>query len=323
VPSTRTPRYELAAGIRCVPPNALVHVAAPPSAYVVIGAGKTAIDTCLWLLERGVDPGLICWIKPREPWLANRVRFQPSELIRETLEGLALQMEAVAKSETVDEVFAQLNAAGVLLCIDESVTPSAYRCATVTEGELAELRRIERVVRLGWVQRIDIDRIVLDHGSIPTDATALHIDCTASGISKREKLLVFGEKKIVLQSVRICQPAFSAALIGHVEATYGDSSTKNQICPAIPYPERPLDWLSMTLAGVMTEYQWSRDKALRSWLQGCRLNVYRGMADLAKTDAEAAELMQRFRNNVFPATMKLEQLLSEPEYASSGSKNHV
>jgi len=160
------------------------------------------------------------------------------------------------------------------------------------------------------VRRIDRDRIVLEQGSLLTDPACLHIDCTASGISKREKLPVFDESKIVLQSVRICQPAFSAALIGHVEATYDDSSKKNEICQAIPYPESPLDWLTMTLAGVMTEYGWSRDKALRTWLQDCRLNVYRGMAELARSDPEAGELMRRFRDNVLPATAKLREFLA-------------
>ena len=109
--------------------------------------------------------------------------------------------------------------------------------------------------------------------------------------------------------MRVCQPAFSAALIGHVEAAYTDPATKNEICEAVPYPERPIDWLRMTLAGVMIESRWSRDKALRDWIQNCRLNVYRGSAERVKIDAEASALMQRFRNNVMPAVMKLQQFL--------------
>jgi hypothetical protein len=309
VPATHKPAYEVAPGVRCVPPNDLVRIQEPPSAYVVVGAGKTAIDVCLWLLQSGVDPRKIQWIKPREPWLANRLRFQPGKLQKDTYEGLALQSEAVVKSETVDEVFAHLSAARLLLRVDERVEPTAYRCATVSEQELVQLRRIEHVVRLGRVKRIEAEQIVLERGSIPADAQRLYVDCTAGGISKRDKLPVFGEGRIVLQSVRVCQPAFSAALIGHVEAAYTDTAAKNAICQAIPYPEKPMDWLRMTLAGTMLEYGWSRDKALREWLQNCRLNLYRGAAELANSDPAVGALMQRFRNTVMPATMKLQQFL--------------
>jgi hypothetical protein len=309
IPATHKPAYEVAPGIRCLPPNDLVRVGEPPSAYVVVGAGKTAIDVCLWLLQSGVDPGKIRWIKPREPWLLNRLRFQPGTLQKDTYEGLALQAEAVAESETVDEVFARLSAARLLLRVDERVAPTAYRCATVSEQELAQLRRIEHVVRLGRVKRIETEQVVLERGSIPADGKCLYVDCTAGGISKRNKLPVFGEGKIVLQAVRVCQPVFSAALIGHAEAAYTDTVAKNAICQAIPYPERPMDWLRMTLAGTMLEYGWSRDEALRDWLQNCRLNLYRGAVDLAKSDPEMGALMQRFRSSVMPATMKLQRFL--------------
>ncbi len=54
---------------------------------------------------------------------------------------------------------------------------------------------------------------------------------------------VFDGNRITLQWVRLCQPTFSAALIGHVEATYNDEAEKNQLCAPIPLPTVPLDWL--------------------------------------------------------------------------------
>jgi hypothetical protein len=58
-----------------VTPGELVDLAQSPDGYVILGAGKTGIDTCLWLLEIGVSPDAIRWIKPREAWLLNRRYF--------------------------------------------------------------------------------------------------------------------------------------------------------------------------------------------------------------------------------------------------------
>jgi hypothetical protein len=57
IPATHPPKYTVAAGVRCVPLNDLTRISQPQPAYVVVGAGKTGIDACLWLLEHGVDPG--------------------------------------------------------------------------------------------------------------------------------------------------------------------------------------------------------------------------------------------------------------------------
>jgi hypothetical protein len=38
---------------------------------VIVGAGKTAMDTCLWLLGHGIAPQRLTWIKPRDAWLLN------------------------------------------------------------------------------------------------------------------------------------------------------------------------------------------------------------------------------------------------------------
>ena len=48
---------------------------------------------------------------------------------------------------------------------------------------------------------------------------------------------VFGDDRIVLQTVRHCQQVFSAAFIGHVEASYDDQATKNELCTVVPHPD--------------------------------------------------------------------------------------
>lgn len=45
--------------------------------YFAIGAGKTGIDACLWLLERGFESSrLIRWIMPSDRWLLDRAKSE-------------------------------------------------------------------------------------------------------------------------------------------------------------------------------------------------------------------------------------------------------
>ena len=56
VPATHAPGYRVAPEVTCVPPNELPRIRQPWPAYVVVGSGKTGIDTCLWLLQNGREP---------------------------------------------------------------------------------------------------------------------------------------------------------------------------------------------------------------------------------------------------------------------------
>ena len=94
-------------------------------------------------------------------------------------------MEIVAASISVDQMFDELVQRGALLQFDHSVRPTMYRCCTVTVAELDEQRRIHNVVRMGRVQKIGLDRIDLDHGTIPTSSETVHVDCTADGLANR------------------------------------------------------------------------------------------------------------------------------------------
>ena len=108
VPSTHPPHYAVAPGIVCVPPNDLPRIANAHAAYVVIGAGKTGMDACIWLLQNGADPGSIRWIMPRDSWLMNRANYQPGEeFFARGLQSGADQVEALAEADSIDDVFAQ------------------------------------------------------------------------------------------------------------------------------------------------------------------------------------------------------------------------
>jgi hypothetical protein len=65
--------------VRLIPVNDLVRPTGPASGYTVIGGGKTAMDACSWLLDSGVPPEVIRWIRPRDAWLLDRAS-RPSRL---------------------------------------------------------------------------------------------------------------------------------------------------------------------------------------------------------------------------------------------------
>ncbi|MEQ1788008.1 MAG: NAD(P)/FAD-dependent oxidoreductase [Acidimicrobiales bacterium] len=312
VPSTSAPSFAVGADVAFVPLNQLPRVAASYERFVVIGAGKTGMDACVWLLENGADPDAITWVVPRDSWVLNRANFQPGdEFFARFTKSIADQVEAVVQAESVDDLFARLEACDELRRIDATVTPEAYHCAILSDGELVQLRRIRNVVRMGHVTSIEADEIRLDHGTIPTSASTLHVDCSAVGIPTHPSVPVFAGDRITLQWVRTCQPTFSAAFIGHVEAAYDDEVEKNRRCTPIVPPTVPLDWLHMFKVELATRMVWAADDGIGHWLATNRLD---GISGTIRTrlgvDVEATEHLGRYLTNIQPAAAKLDQLLA-------------
>ena len=319
VPSTHPPSYDVADGVTCVPVNLLPRRAAGFDDYVVVGAGKTGMDACCWLLQHGVDPDRIRWIVPRDSWILNRANFQPGEEnFARFCASLANQAEAGATATSVDDLFAQLEATDELRRIDHDVTPRAYHCAILSDVELTELRRISGVVRLGHVRSIDQDDIELDGGTVPTSPRTLHVDCSATGIPKRPAVPIFQDGLITLQFVRPCQPAFSSALIGHVEAAVdGGIDDKNALLTPIVPPDEPLDFLRMYIAGSRNRGAWNGHAEIETWLRESRLDpVSHLIASMAGVDDEVTAQLGRFLTNVEPALENLERLLAAESTAS-------
>jgi hypothetical protein len=293
-----------------VAPNELPMIDGAARGYVVVGAGKTGIDACLWLLAMGVDPDDIRWIMPRDSWLLDRTKIQPGvDFFVSTVGGYALQLEASALATSIEDLFERLEGTGQLLRLDPDVRPAMYRCATVTVAELERLRRITGIVRMGRVRSIEVDTITLDGGTIPTSADVLHVDCTADGLERRPAVPVFAGDRITLQTVRACQQVLSAAIIGHVETAYSDQSRQNELCTAIPHPDSDIDWLNTTLGNAVNLSRWGRDRAMASWLSNARLNIQIGL-DGAPTPEQTAILVKVGRH-MTPAIANLRRLLAE------------
>lgn len=310
VPAMRRPTYEVAEDARVVPPNALFDLKAPADAYVVIGAGKTGMDACLWLLAQGADPEKIRWVMPRDSWMMDRANVQPgAEFFEASLGGMAMELEIVLQSKSLDDLFTTLETRGRLLRLHADVQPTMYRCATVTTAELDQLRRIRHVIRLGRVQRVGGNRIDLDGGSIATTRGTLHIDCTADGLERRPPRAVFDGSRLTLQSVRTCQQVFSAAFIAHVEATGAADPVKNDICRPVPHPDSSMDWLRAALADFRNGQRWQQDEELMAWLAACRLDVTAAFAE-GVDPSDVMQVLGRMLPLVPAAIEKLETLIA-------------
>ena len=318
VPSIREPLYEVAPDAHCVPINELPKHAHAFERFVVVGAGKTGMDACLFLLKHGIDPAAISWVMPRDSWMLDRALIQPgAEFGRRAFEGFAKQIEAIAAAESFDDLFDRIEAAGQLLRFDPEVRPTMYRCATVTRAELEQLRRIDDVIRMGHVKRIDADAITFDGGTRPTSPATLHVDCSADGLANRPAVPVFADDRITLQSVRTCQQVFSAAFIGHVEVAYDGDDEKNGFCQVVPHPDDDVDFLRTTLANAMNGVSWSQDPALQEWLAGARLDGFRRIFGSEDPSPETEKLQASIEANTLPAVGKLQQFIAEADAKSA------
>lgn len=314
IPYTHTPGFTIESGVQFAPINSLPYISRQPEGYVVIGGGKTGIDAILWLLEHDVNPDVIRWIIPRDAWLLNRQNLQPGgEFGDSFLKDRAAQFEALVQAESIPDLFNKLEASGSLLRIDKKIQPKMYRCATVSTLELEQLRRIQNIVRMGRVKRIEKRQIILEDGTISTTPGHVHIDCTACGLLNAKPKPVFSENLITLQTVRTCQPAFSAAFIGHVEAAYKDEKVKNELCTVVPLPYHDTDWIRMNAVLLKNNYTWSQDKELVKWLYGNRLEggFIRTMSGGGEMNGELLTVLESIRNNIKPAMMKLQTFIAE------------
>ena len=320
VPSTHTPKFTVSEGVRLVPPNTLPQLAnatrsgQPPRQFVILGAGKTAMDAAVWLINSGASPDSIAWVMPRDSWLVNRITTQPGpEFFKDSIGSQADQMEAFAKATSTDDLFARLEACGAVLRIHTDQKPTMFHLATMTPGEVQILRRIQKVIRLGRVQALESDGMVLCHGRVPMDAaTTLYIDCTASAVEPRKVLPIFqGNNKIVLQMVRLPQPAFSAALTAYVEANFDDDAQKNMFCGSVPFPHT-LDGYAASMAVTMrNQFNWGQDQGLRQWIRQSRLDGFgKLMTGVDPQDTEKQAIMNRLRENAAGAAANLPKLMA-------------
>ena len=207
--------------------------------------------------------------------------------------GQADLMEAMASATTVEDLFAQLEASGQMLRIDQNHKPAMFHYATMSTGEVDLLRQVRNVIRKGHVQAVEIDGLVLDQGRAAMDPGTLYIDCTASAVQQRPAQPIFQPGKLV-------------------EAHLEDDKLKNRMCSVVPFPTSPAGYVGATMVSMMNQFQWAQDKALRAWMRNSRLDGFSKMvAAVDPLDTEKTDILNRMRTQAMAAMANAPKLMAQ------------
>lgn len=305
IPAEKPPPFGVAEDAWVRSANELARLEEASSQYVVVGSGKTATDTCIWLLERGVDPEAICWVRPRDPWMMNRAVVQPDPTV---FTGMAAGvMHAAAESVSVEDFFLRLEDAGIMLRIDRTVMPTMAKAPTLAVWELDKLRTLENVVRRGHLTGVDRGKLTFADGSVEVADDALVVHCAADGLKYPPLLPVWRSEGITLQPIRAGFPCFGAALIGYVEATRGDDEVKNRLCPPSSLPNSMPGWAMMNLRGTRAVMSFSSEPDIKDWANRVAINPARIPPEHPGSPA-LDEARERLAANLGPGLARLAEL---------------
>lgn len=313
VPATSPAPFDAAPGVPVIAPNDLVKLAGKPNQIVIVGAGKTAIDSVLWLLENDYPAEDLVWIRPRDAWLDCREMVQPDyRFFEQTFGWLKSQWEAACMAASAEDVFLELERRGFAYRIDQDVLPTMYRCAIVSRQELETLRKPRNVVRMGHVNRIDPGRINLERGVYDVASDALFVNCAVDGIPRLPAQVVFQPGKIVPQYLRLCSPTLSGALIAKIELSFEDDAKKNSLCVPAPIPDAPKDLLTIILAQAANIRAWQGEPVLMEWLVKARLDQFNHMIfqAMSENDGDKLNLLDQYRKAIGAGIEPVQKLIA-------------
>jgi hypothetical protein len=248
--------------------------------------------------------------------MLNRAVVQPDPAV--FLGMVADTLTAAAHAASPDDLFLRLEAAGVMLRIDESVTPTMAKTPTIAQWEVDLLRRIENVVRLGHVRLVERGRIALADGDVRVARDALVVHCAASGLKYPPVVPVWSREAITVQPVRSGFPCFGAAVIGYVEATRDDDDEKNRVCPASCLSDTTTSFARMQVLGNRAALAFTAQPDIREWANQTTLNPGRIPTERVGDPVIAAAL-QRYRNHADAGFGRLAEFaaLPRPDLTSS------
>lgn len=322
VPETYPPPFEVVDGVRLVTPSQLSRLQEPAPGYFVVGAGKAAMDACMWLLDHSCPLARITRVRARELWFNNRFYLQPGHLSRHVVEGTASIVEAVARAATVDQAYEYLEANGVIFRLDPSVWPTVFRGASCSEAEMEQLRTIRNVVRLGRVRRIEPESSLLEEGSVATGPKHVHVHCAAPGLPSRPTHVVFTEDTITIATITRASIAMSSAAIARIERLDIPTAEKNKLSPPMPPVTHPVRYLQAILSGLVTEQAWREHPSLRDWADSTRLNLTKRIPG-QEDDPGIKAARARLEDSAGAAFENLARLVAEVDQLEPSVYSHL
>ena len=151
--------------------------------------------------------------------------------------SLAENFATIAEATSIEDLFARVSVRGQLLRFDENVTPTMWRCTTVTKANSRSFGASGTSSTWDACNSSRRTRSCLIRGTVPTAPSTLYVDCAADGLARTRRQTGVRGQSITLQSVRACQQVFSAAFVAHVESSYEGESLKNELCTPVPHPD--------------------------------------------------------------------------------------
>lgn len=311
IPLTHTRKFDVEDGVVCIPPNDVPRRAKDHRHFTILGAGKTAMDTAVWLLGHGVDAGQIRWVMPRDPWVINRAFSQPSgAFYKHVMEGTAQQMAAARDAKTIDELALGMEAAGLWMRFDPDVMPQIMHGPTLSQAEFELLRGIKDIVRLGHVTAIEPGKMTLKGGALDAP-DSLYVDCTARALGHTDTWPIFTEERIGLQMIRLFQPMFSAALLAKIESLPLDNKAKNALAAPVPMTDDVRSWLRSQIATSMNQFAWGQVPELKDWITKSRLDGFgRPSREVDRNDPQVKALYDQVRAVAMPAFANMQKLVA-------------
>ena len=306
IPSRHVPSFTVEPGVTLVPPNGLVDLGEPADRFTVIGAGKTAIDTCVWLLEAGVDSDRVRWIRGRDPWQFDRTFTQPLDLVGSYMRLQARWVTAAAAAKDGQDFARRLEDAGMFVRIDPSVEPLAFRGATISLREIDALRTIERVVRAKRVRSIGRTTVTTDSGEARVSPREVYVDCTAAGVPAAAPRPVFEPGRVTIQYVGVGFLPWCAATIGFVESTGLDDEEKNRLCPPVVFSGDAADLARLAYPAMQGQVARFRHETVGPWNAASRLNPAQAALDHID-DADVADSLAFMIEHTREALKNLER----------------
>jgi len=192
--------------------------------FVVLGAGKTAMDTVVFLqTTMGVSPSDISWVIPNDVWMMTR-ESNPLGYVKVLLDADGDKEKAAMIMEKK----------GQFVRLDPDVLPTRFRFPTVGAEEVAVMRKVDHKVRRGRVSSISqengIIRVVFQKGDqddwvIPKTNGKEHIfiHCTSPGPFNGKTfdgLLFRSERDMTLDLLFAPPISISMSCLAKLESAY-------------------------------------------------------------------------------------------------------